>query len=148
VLALTRQGVVNGRGAGDENLSARGGYILSGDAAGRDITLIATGSDVGLALEAAQALANKGIKAAVVSMPCVELFRQQSDAYRSDVLGNKPRIVIEAGVRCGWDEWMQPGDVFIGMSSFGISAPAAAAYRHFGITAEAVVEQGLTLAGK
>ncbi|MGI9475748.1 MAG: transketolase [Hyphomicrobiaceae bacterium] len=148
VLALTRQGVVNGRGAGDENLSARGGYVLSGAAADRDVTLIATGSEVGLALKAADALAEKGVKAAVVSMPCMELFRDQEADYRQQVLGDKPRIVVEAGVRTGWDEWMQAGDAFVGMSSFGVSAPAGDAFAHFGITAEAVVARALTLTGK
>ncbi len=148
VLALTRQGVVNGRGAGDENLSAQGGYVLSGDADGRDVTIIATGSEVGLALEAATELGGKGINAAVVSMPCVELFRAQDAGYQAKVLGDKPRIIIEAGVRTGWDEWMQPGDAFIGMSSFGVSAPAPAAYKHFGITTEAVVASALNLTGK
>lgn len=148
ILALTRQGVVNGRGAGDENLSAKGGYVLAGDAASRDVTLIATGSEVGLALEAAETLKTHGVTAAVVSMPCVELFRAQASAYQAETLGSKPRIVVEAGVRTGWDEWMQPGDVFIGMSSFGTSAPAAKAYEHFGITAQAAVEHALNLTGK
>ena len=148
VLALTRQGVVNGRGAGDENLSARGGYVISGDAGSRDVTIIATGSEVGLGLKAAEELSAKGVKAAVVSMPCVELFRAQEPGYQLDTLGDKPRIVIEAGVRTGWDEWMQPGDVFIGMSSFGVSAPASQAYEHFGITSAAIVENALNLAGK
>ncbi|MFY0612666.1 MAG: transketolase [Hyphomicrobiaceae bacterium] len=148
VLALTRQGVVNGRGSGNENLCARGGYVLSGDALNRAVTLIATGSEVGLALKAAETLAGQGVKSVVVSMPCVELFREQSSDYQAEVLGDTPRIVIEAGVRTGWDEWMQSGDAFIGMSSFGISAPAAKAYEHFGITADAIVAQALNLTGK
>lgn len=147
VLALTRQGVVNGRGADDDNRCAKGGYVLAGDGAARDVTIIATGSEVGLGLEAAEALGQNGITAAVVSMPCMELFRAQDAAYRAEVLGDKPRIVIEAGVRMGWDEWMRDGDAFIGMSSFGVSAPAAAAYEHFGITAAAVIERAKTLAG-
>lgn len=148
ILALTRQNVVNGRGHGDENLSAKGGYVLAGDAIDRDVTLIATGSEVGLALKAAEALKGKGVKAAVISMPCVELFRSQSLSYQAETLGDQPRVICEAGVRTGWDEWMRPGDVFIGMSSFGISAPAAEAYAHFGITTEALVENALNLTGK
>jgi transketolase len=147
VLALTRQGVVNGRGAGDENLSALGGYILAGDEK-RDVTIVATGSEVGLALKAREELAAKGVSATVVSMPCVELFRAQGKSHRDAVLGNKPMVIVEAGVRAGWDEWMQPGDAFIGMSSFGISAPAPEAYKHFGITTEAVVKAALNLSGK
>ncbi len=148
VLALTRQGVVNGRGAGGDNLCARGGYVLSGDQDGRDLTIIATGSEVGLGLQAAEELNQRGIKAAVVSMPCVELFRAQELGYQAETLGDKPRIVIEAGVRTGWDEWLQPGDEFIGMSSFGVSAPASDAYRHFGITTDAIVTSALGLVGK
>ena len=148
VLALSRQTVVNGRAQGDENLSARGGYVRSGDGDVRDVTLIATGTEIGLTLEAAERLAEKGIKAAVVSMPCVELFRAQDADYKAATLGNKPRIFIEAGVQAGWDEWMQPGDVFVGMSTFGMSAPAAQVYEHFGITTDAVVAHALDLAAK
>jgi transketolase len=148
VLALSRQSVVNGREYSDDNLSARGGYVRSGDADARDVTLIATGTEIGLALEAAGQLAEKGIKAAVVSMPCVELFRGQDAAYQAATLGNKPRVIVEAGVQAGWEEWMQPGDVFVGMSTFGMSAPAAQVYEHFGITAEAVVGHALSLAAK
>jgi transketolase len=149
VLALTRQGVRNARSDSDgENLSARGGYVVAGDEGGRAVTLIASGSEVGLALEACEALAAKGVPAAVVSMPCVELFEAQDEGYRARILGEVPRIVVEAGVRAGWDRLMNPGDRFIGMSSFGVSAPAAEAYRHFGITTDAIVEAALNLTGK
>jgi transketolase len=145
VLALSRQAVVKDRVYCDENLSARGGYVRSGDGDARDVTLIATGTEIGLALEAAATLADKCIKAAVVSMPCVELFHEQDADYQAATLGNKPRIFIEAGVRAGWDELMQPGDVFVGMSTFGMSAPAAQVFEHFGITADAVVSHALNL---
>jgi transketolase len=148
VLALSRQAVVKDRVYCDENLSARGGYVRSGDGDARDVTLIATGTEIGLALEAAATLADKCITAAVVSMPCVELFHEQDADYQAATLGNKPRIFIEAGVRAGWDELMQPGDVFVGMSTFGMSAPAAQVFEHFGITAEAVVSHALNLAAK
>jgi transketolase len=148
VLALSRQAVVKDRVYCDENLSARGGYVRSGDGDARDVTLIATGTEIGLALEAAATLADKCIKAAVVSMPCVELFHEQDADYQAATLGNKPRIFIEAGVRAGWDELMQPGDVFVGMSTFGMSAPAALVFEHFGITADAVVSHALNLAAK
>ena len=94
------------------------------------------------------ALEESGVSVRVVSMPCMELFRDQEADYRQQVLGDKPRIVVEAGVRTGWDEWMQAGDAFVGMSSFGVSAPAGDAFAHFGITAEAVVARALTLTGK
>ena len=148
VLALTRQGVVNARREHtDENLCSKGGYVLSGGKE-RDLTLIATGSEVGLALEAASALADKGVAVAVVSMPCIELFRAQGAAYQDEVLGSAPRIAVEAGVRTGWDEWLRPGDRFVGLAGFGISAPAAKAFAHFGLTADAVVAAGLELSGK
>ena len=121
---------------------------MAGDAGERAVTLIATGSELGLALEARAALADKGVEAAVVSMPCVELFQAQGAAYMADVLGEAPRIVIEAGVRNGWDRYLRAGDDFIGMSSFGISAPAEQAYAHFGITSDAVVQAALNLTGK
>jgi transketolase len=149
VLALTRQGVRNARSDGDgENLSARGGYIVAGDEGTRAVTLIASGSEVGLALEAREALAEKGVSAVVVSMPCVELFEAQDEDYRARILGEAPRIVVEAGVRAGWDRFMGAGDCFIGMSSFGVSAPAAQAYQHFGITTDAIVEAALNRTGK
>ena len=141
VLALTRDGVATVRTAADSktNLSAKGAYVTSGAPAKRDVTLIATGSEVGLALEARDALAKDGIAAAVVSMPSFEAFRAQDKAYRDEVLGSAPRIAIEAGVKACWFEWLRDGDQFIGMAGFGASAPAPDLYKHFGITVEAIV---------
>ncbi|MFM1816227.1 MAG: transketolase [Pseudomonadota bacterium] len=138
VLALTRQGVPNLRQADRENLSARGGYVLLDAEGGRDVTLLATGSEVGLAVAARDALAGEGVKAAVVSMPSFELFRAQSKSYRDEVLGRGPRVAVEAGIAQGWHEWLGERGRFIGMASFGASAPAPQLYEHFGITAEAV----------
>ncbi len=118
---------------------------MSETSPGRDLTIVATGSEVGLALQAAEELGKRGTHAAVVSMPCVELFREQDPAYQAEILGDQPRIVVEAGVRAGWDEWMREGDHFVGMSSFGVSAPASDAYRHFGITTDAIVASAVTL---
>ena len=142
ILVLTRQAVANVRSkmAGAENMSARGAYVLSEPQRKRDVTLIATGSEVTLAVEAAEALAKDGIAAAVVSMPSFELFRKQTDRYRFNVLGDAPRIAIEAAVAQGWHEWLRHKDRFIGMSGFGASAPAPQLYEHFGITAAKVVE--------
>jgi transketolase len=141
ILALTRQNVPNLRTAHtEENLSAKGGYVLREADGKRDVTLLATGSEVGLAAAAAEALAKDGIRAAVVSLPSFELFRQQPVAYRQAVLGEAPRIGIEAAVEMGWREWLRPSDRFIGMASFGASAPAPKLYEHFGITAAKVVE--------
>ncbi len=105
------------------------------------MTLIASGSEVALALEAQARLGAEGITAAVVSMPCWELFQAQTPHYRDEVLGpGTLRIAIEAGLRQGWDSWLQPDDGFIGMTGFGASAPIKDLYPHFKITAEAVVE--------
>ena len=148
VLALTRDAVAKVRTAGDSkvNLSARGAYVVGLAPAKRDVTLIATGSEVGLALEAAGALAKAGVHAAVVSMPSFELLRKQDAAYRDSVLGQAPRIAIEAGVKACWHEWLRPADRFIGMTGFGASAPAVQLYEHFGITVAAIVAAAKELA--
>ncbi len=140
VLALTRQGVANlRRDVTAENLSANGGYVLQDADGTRDVTLVASGSEVGLACEAARALARQGISAAVVSMPCMELFRQADQDYQMRVLGAAPRIFIEAGVPASWHEWMRDSDHFVGLRGFGASAPAAELFDHFGLTVEGVV---------
>ena len=148
VLALTRQGVPLLRDGSDkENKSRKGAYFLRAPKA-RDITLLATGSEVELAIQAADELAKNNINAAVVSMPSMELFRDQSDDYRAEVLGSAPRIAIEAGVKQSWFEWLRETDAFIGMSSFGASAPAHELYEHFGITAQNIVTTAQKLTSK
>lgn len=149
LLALTRQAVptVLRTGAPGENLSARGAYVVSGGE-GRDVTLLATGSEVGMAVEAAGLLAKDGIKAAVVSMPSFELFREQPESYRRTVLGSAPRVAVEAAVSQGWHEWIGENGTFIGMSTFGASAPAGKLFEHFGITAAKVAEAARKLAAK
>jgi transketolase len=143
IIALTRQAVPNLRkDAVAENLSARGGYVLSEAKGKRDLTLIATGSEVGIAAAAAEQLARDGIAAAVVSMPSFELFRKQPEAWRKAVLGDAPRIAVEAGLVQCWYEWLRPTDRFVGLSDFGASAPAAALFAHFGLTADRVAEVG------
>ncbi|MDJ0950839.1 MAG: transketolase [Alphaproteobacteria bacterium] len=141
VIALTRQGVPPVRTSHtDENLSARGAYVLAPAAGALEVTLIATGSEVQLALAAQQALKNDGVPASVVSMPCWELFAAQPEDYRQSVLPDGTvRVAVEAGVRLGWDRWIGPQGGFVGMSGFGASAPGKALYDHFDITAEAVV---------
>ena len=141
VLALTRQGVPNLRTVHtDENLCAKGGYVLREAKGKRDATLLATGSEVGLAMKAADLLSADGIDAAVVSIPSFELFRKQSEAYRAEVLGKAPRVAVEAGVKQGWQEWIRRKDIFVGMSDFGASAPAPMLFEHFGITPAKVAE--------
>ncbi len=142
VLVLSRQNLPMLRQAHtDENLSARGGYLLREPAGRRDVTLIATGSEVEITVSAAERLQDEyGIAAAVVSMPCWELFEEQEADYRRVVLGSAPRVAVEAAARLGWDRWIGDNGVFIGMTGFGASAPAPDLYRHFNITPEAVAE--------
>ncbi|MGB6345830.1 MAG: transketolase [Methyloceanibacter sp.] len=148
-LALTRQGLPLLRTAptGD-NLSAKGGYVLIDPEGDRDVTLIGTGSEVSLAVAAATALGAEGIKAAVISLPCWELFAAQSQAYQDEVLGTAPRVAVEAGVEFGWQKWLGSEGVFVGMHGFGASAPAQELYKHFGITAEAVQAAALSLVSR
>jgi transketolase len=145
-LALSRQKLVHARqDDASENLSARGGYVLREPEDGEaQVVLIATGSEVGLALEAYETLAGKGVKARVVSMPCLERFLRQDRKYRESVVpADLPKVAVEAAVRWGWDGLIGPDGGFVGMSGFGASAPAEALYEHFNITAEAVVEEAL-----
>ena len=150
VLALSRQAVptVLRTGAAAGNLSAKGGYVVSGGDKKRDVTLIATGSEVGLVAEAAAALAKDGIQAAVVSLPSFELFRAEPQAYRDEVLGDAPRVAVEAAVAQGWHEWLRPGDRFIGLSDFGVSAPGPKVFEHFGPTADEVAEAARAITRK
>ncbi len=148
ILALTRQGVPLIRtAAGEENLSARGAYVLIEPKRGRDVTLIGTGSELALAVAAAKELEGEGISAAVVSMPCWELFEAQSKSYREAVLGFGPRVAVEAAAPFGWSRWLGPEGAFIGMHGFGASAPVQHLYKHFGITAEAVAGAARDLIG-
>ncbi len=149
VLALTRQNVPNLRkGPLGENASAKGGYVLREAQGGkRAVTLIATGSEVGIAVKAADQLAAKGIAAAIVSVPSFELFRKQGAAYQRAVLGDAPRVAIEAAIEQGWREWLRPSDAFVGLSDFGASAPAGKLFAHFGLTAERVAETAQKLVG-
>ena len=141
VMALSRQGLPTVRNERtNENLTQKGGYLLKNVRGGRDITLIATGSEIAIALEAAEALESQGRQVAVVSMPCWELFDQQSDQYRQSVLGTAPRIAVEALTGFGWDRYLRKQDVFIGMNDFGASGPAPELYQHFGITKDVICE--------
>ena len=145
ILALTRQPVPALRKDAGENRSARGAYVLAESEGARKITLLATGSEVGIAMTAREQLAAKGIAAAVVSMPCWQLFEAQDETYRRGVLGTAPRVGVEAAVEFGWNRYIGDRGRFIGMHDFGASAPIEALYPHFGITAEAVVEAALGL---
>jgi transketolase len=149
ILALTRQGLPLLRTTDSkENLSAKGAYVLIEPAGARDVTLIGTGSEVMLAVLATKDLGKDGIKAAVVSMPCWDLFETQDELYRNAVLGSAPRVGVEAAAAFGWDKWLGPDGAFIGMHGFGASAPAPDLYKHFGITAEAVAAAARQLIGR
>jgi transketolase len=139
VLCLSRQALPTFREVNSEtNLVERGAYVVVEPEGGRDVTLVATGSEVSIALEAAKALAKDNIRAAVVSAPCFDLFRQQSREHRAEVLGNGPRVGVEAAIEGDWARWLGDEGEFVGMTGFGASAPAETLYREFGITAEAV----------
>ena len=144
LLALSRQNLPVLRDGADANLTSRGAYVLR-DAGDRQVTLIATGSEVEIAMAAAALLETEGIAAAVVSAPCFELFAAQPPDYRAVVLGDAPRVGIEAAIRQGWDGLLRHTDGFVGMTGFGASAPAPDLYRHFGITAEAVATKAKSL---
>ncbi len=126
-----------------ENLSRRGAYVLARERGGpRRITLLATGSEVTIALATRAALQSEGIPTAVVSMPCCEPFERQDAATRTEVLGpGTVRVAVEAVVRLGWDRWLGNDGAFVGMAGFGASGPADALYEHFGISAANVAAQ-------
>ncbi len=138
ILALTRQGLPLLRGDVSENMTARGGYVLSEATGERDITLIATGSEVSLAMEVKELLAKDDINAAVVSMPCMELFDAQSFEYKEEVLGEGLRVSIEAGTTFGWHKY---ADLPLGIDSFGMSGKAADVFENFGLTAKNIAAQ-------
>jgi transketolase len=139
ILALSRQALPTLRRQPlAENLSARGAYALAGAGERRDVTLLATGAEVSLAVAARDLLAKDGVTAAVVSMPCWELFERQDEAYRRDTLGTAPRVAVEAAAPFGWERWVGEAGTIIAMRSFGESAPADALFRHFGFTPEKV----------
>ena len=139
LLVLTRQALPAMRSDTAENRSAHGGYVLAEADGPRRATLIATGSEVAIAMAARETLAGEGIAVAVVSLPCWELFGAQDAATRAQVLGGAPRIGIEAAGGFGWERWLGPDGVFIGMPGYGASAPFDELYHHFGITSEAIV---------
>jgi transketolase len=146
LLALTRQSLPLLRREPDaENRSARGAYVLADADGERQVTLLATGSEVSVAMTAREALAKDGVRAAVVSIPCWELFEKAARDYQDTVLGSAPRVGVEAAVGFGWDRWLGPRGAFIGMEGFGASAPGEALFPHFGITPEKVAQAARSL---
>ncbi|HEX8533661.1 MAG TPA: transketolase [Allosphingosinicella sp.] len=142
LLALTRQNLPQLRLERTENLCARGAYRLRGAGAARRVVLVATGSEVELAMKVADALEGQGMGADVVSMPCWSLFDAQEPAYRADILPDGVlRVSIEAGTTLGWERYTGPDGIRIGLDRFGASAPAEDLFQRFGFTAEAIVPQ-------
>ena len=141
VLSLSRQGLPCLRTEHtDENLSSKGGYVLAEAEAKREVTLIASGSEVSIAMEARDQLKAEGISAAVVSMPCLDKFEEQSQDYRDQVTQlETPVVVVEAAIEQSWGKYLGGNGKFVGMSTFGASAPANELYEHFGITTQNVV---------
>ena len=146
--ALSRQELPTLRQTATNNKSAKGAYVLYEPDCPRDITLIATGSEVGLAMQAKDLLTEQGIYAAVVSMPCMELFEQQSEEYQHTVLGTAPRLAIEAASPFGWHKWIGNGGDIISMTSFGCSAPGKQLFEKFGFTVKNIVNHALKLIHK
>jgi len=144
ILALTRQNLTPLRTErSDENLSARGAYRLKPAGAARKVIILATGSEVEIALAAAAELEQQGIGTDVVSMPCTERFDAQPWEYREEILpdvSNREilRVSIEAGTTFGWERYVGLHGLKIGIDRFGVSAPAPDAYKHFGLTADKV----------
>ena len=153
-IALTRQSVAPARTAHTaRNLTSRGAYVLRNSSSRLKVVLLATGSEVALAVEAHELLEAKGIGTRVVSMPCWELFEAQDESYRRRVLPRgAARVAVEAASRLGWDRWLcgergaERKSAFVGMTGFGASAPGPELYKHFGITAEAVASAAEALA--
>lgn len=140
ILALSRQSVPTLRMDSTENKTAKGGYIISASEGVARATLIATGTEVSMAVAAQKQLKNLGIEVNVVSMPCQELFNKQSAEYKQSVLGNTPRIAIEAGSTFGWERYVGDNGAILGIDSFGASGKGDEVYEHFDLTIDKVVE--------
>jgi transketolase len=150
ILALTRQNLPQLRSRLDsDNICARGAYEIAGPDGRSDVSIFATGSEVAIAVDGAKLLATRGVAARVISVPCFELFLEQKEDYRRAIIGDaRVKIGVEAAVRQGWDAIIGSDGIFIGMTSFGASAPYKELYKKFGITADAVAHAALTKLGK
>ena len=137
-LILSRQNLPP-QSRNDSGLIDKGGYVLL-EAEDEDLVIIATGSEVELAINSAELLQAEGIKVKVVSIPCTEIFDSQSEEYKLQVLGTKPKVAIEAGTKDFWYKYLNAGDEVIGLDCFGESAPLKDLLEHFGFTNEKVVE--------
>ncbi|MBS1180964.1 MAG: tktA [Proteobacteria bacterium] len=148
LLALSRQAVPQLREKGEpiaDNRAERGAYVIRTYGGRRDVTILATGTEVALAVEAAETLHAGGVAVAVVSMPSWELFEAQSKAYRAEVLGHAPRLAVEAAGKFGWTRYVDSESDVIGLEGFGESGPAEQLYAKFGITRQAIVDKAKAL---
>ena len=142
ILALSRQGLPAIRDeSSSENLTKKGGYILKNANGKRDVTLIASGSEVEIAIKTSELLLEANINAAVISLPCWELFENQSEEYKSEVLGNVLKVGIEAGSEMGWHKYIGSEGIFVGINTFGASAPAHELFKHFGFNPDEIKEK-------
>jgi len=140
LFSLTRQDIPTLRNNAEDNLSKLGAYIISEYSGDLQVTIFATGSEVSIAIEAQAELNKCNIGVRIVSIPCWELFDQQPAQYQANLLDNSSlKIAIEAGIKQGWEKYIGRDGVFIGMNSFGASAPAENLYQHFGITKERII---------
>jgi transketolase len=148
LIAFSRQDVPTVRTTHTaENLSAKGAYELIGDANAK-VTFLSTGTEIAIAMAARDLLAKDGIGARIVTMPCWDLFEEQDEAWRKALLGDLPRIAIEAAAPFGWDRYIGSDGAFVGMRSFGASGPYKDVYKHFNITPEAAADVAKKLLGK
>ena len=142
ILALSRQGLKTFRDEKrNDNLTSKGGYLVKDFGNKRDLTIIATGSEVEIALETSDLLLKDNIKASVVSLPCWEIFEKQSEEYKLNVLGEKLKVGVEAGSELGWHKYIGSNGIFIGMKTFGASAPANHLFEHFGLSSDKIREK-------
>tara|TARA_A100001011_G_C14280021_1_gene831156 strand:+ start:69 stop:2054 length:1986 start_codon:yes stop_codon:yes gene_type:complete len=143
VLALSRQNLKLLRNQSftlNQNHSAEGAYILK-DMEDPDINIIASGSEVEIAIESSIKLLEQNIKARVISMPCMELFRLNGSKFKNNILNSKKNIYIEAGSRQSWDQWMNPDDIFIGLNTFGASGSGKDVFKFFDISVNRVLKE-------
>jgi transketolase len=150
VIALTRQEVLSVRFSGKENLCKSGGYLLHEDSTSGEanVTLIASGSEVGIALETKKMLNERGLSVNVASLPCWNLFDEQPEKYREYVLGKGIRVGIEASNGFGWCKYLRSNGLFFGVNDFGKSAPASDIYKYFGLTSNNIYNSILAVLGR
>ncbi len=141
-LVLSRQAVplLRTNHVDNINISEKGAYLIKGSTLERKVSILATGTEVHLAVQAAEKLEQEGIGVTVASVPCLELFAKQDDGFKQKILGTGLRVAVEAAIRQPWDRFLRDDDIFIGMEGFGLSAPAEELYEHFGITVDNIVK--------